>query len=275
MNFQKTCGLAVSFIALVGLNFVGCVRVDINTSGGVAPKAAPYADQSPIVHKISHLSRFGNIECEIEKDDVEKILNYASLVARCGDDNNDPLCAQEFTDMDNDFGCDIGFELNNLPSGPVGLQAWPPIFTFTSTPGLLSDGGNPLEEDPLDCLADGVICSQSDLEAVWGKAPPNDGIKIVRDILFCETTPFRTSWAGCAQFPGTGQAIAVTRDPGKNFKLEGILWLHEFGHTKGLRHIDKPLALNRDPDAVMAPNVNKSRTKLNRQECFRLRGGLQ
>jgi hypothetical protein len=272
MNFQKICFFAVFLIVLVSVGVSGCVRVIVNSKGFAAPEAPPYPEQSAIVHKISHLSRFESIECEIKKNEVEEILNYASLVARCGKDNNDdPLCAPEFTDMHNDFGCKISFELNTLPIqqfvDPIVDPNWPPIFTFPDITGLS-------EEDPLNCLADGVICSQGDLEKVWGVTPPNDGIKIVRDILFCENTTTPYGWVGCAQFPETGQAIAITRLPETDLKLEGILWLHEYGHTKGLRHITKPKALNRDPNAVMAPDVSHSRTKLNRKECFRLRDGF-
>lgn len=267
---QKACGFFLVFIALASLTFVGCVRVIVNTpmKGIVAPDAPPYPEQSLLVHEINHLSRFGDSETAINKGEVEEILSYASLVARCGEDNDDFLCALEFTDMGDDFGCNIGFQLNNSPLSPIELPNWPPIFTFPSAG--ISVGENPPEDDPLNCLADGVICSQSDLDAVWGVTPQNDGIKIVRDILFCGNTRF--NWAGCAQFPEAGQAIAITRHPDKDLKVEGILWLHEFGHTKGLRHT--PNGLNRNSKAVMSPEIGVSKTKLKRKECYKLRGGF-
>ena len=267
MNFQNI--FIVVLLSLSILSFGGCVRVSITapSKGSVAPKALPYPEQSLIKEPI-RLSRFKSEDTQISRNYVKQILSNASLVANCGKDNNDPRCAQ-FTDMSDDYGCKIEFELF---SGETERQSgsWPPTFDFPSST-VSTTAGNP-SNDPLNCLADGVICSQADLEAVWGTVPSNEGFKIVRDINFCENVRDDDDWVACAQFPPVGQAIAITSHPEKGAELEGILWLHEFGHTRKLFHIPNPLS--RDPKSVMRAGVHISRTKLNREECYRLRRGI-
>ncbi len=264
-------GLILFSLSLAMIGMVGCVKVNVQTSpkGEVTPKALPYSEQSLIKEEIS-LSRFKDKDTKIDSKEATEILDYASLVAKCGEGNVDSQCAKKFTDMYKDFGCKIEFKLGNAPSTNA-RDAWPPTFSFSE-----SSRGN-ASDDPLNCLADGVICSQNDLEAVWGLNPTNDGIKLVRHINFCENS--LGTWVACAQFPWLGQAIAIRRnleedknDPyARDTQLQGILWLHEFGHTKGLHHT--PNALNRDPSAVMTDYVWEEQTKLNGPECFKLRGG--
>ncbi len=276
MKFQKACGFTVFFVGLVSCSFISCVRVHVDTSilREAAPEAAPYPEQSLLVYKFNHVSRFDHPETEIKINEVQEILKYATLVARCGQDNNDLDCESKFLDMNNDFGCKIEFEGKDIKMRPApgGEGDVIPTFDLQTLTGVAPSPDPNSEPDPLNCLADGIICSQNDLETVWGKVdPPNEGIKIVRDILWCQATKF--NWAGCAQFPGSGgQAIAVIRHPQKVMELEGILWLHEFGHTKNLHHT--PNVLSKDPNAVMRPGVKKSKTKLNRKECYSLRGDL-
>lgn len=261
MNFQKAWAFGVGVITMVGLNFSGCVDVVVNTP--TIPEAPPYTEQTSLPVPIEHLSRFENSATEIRRDEVQTILNHASWIVKCGQDNEEDIlkCAQEFSDMVDDFGCKINFELDDAISGLS--SSWPPVFTFPS-PGFSE------EEDPLNCLADGVICSGADLNRVWGNPPANDGIKIVKEILFCGEK-FEDGWAGCAQFPEQGKAIAVARDPNKDLKWEATLWVHEFGHTRGLEHT--PNRFSKDPNAAMQPTVYVSHTKFKRRECFKLRGG--
>ncbi|MCA9422442.1 MAG: hypothetical protein KC592_15590 [Nitrospira sp.] len=270
MKFRKVSELGLISVGMVTLILFGCVRVNIQTQG--APKAPYFLDQPEIKVPIS-ISRFDGEDTRMSVESVEDILNQASLVAKCGIDNPEASCAHEFTDMHNDYGCNIKFTLENAPSsGNVGFVNWPPTFSLPSSSTGLTTGN----VDPLDCLADGFICSPSDLEAVWGAEPRNKGIKIVRDINFCEGTEIpegEEGWAACAQFPHQGQAIAMKKHPEKDTKLKGILWLHEYGHTRDLHHI--PNALSKDQNGVMRSGVSHSKTKLSRQECYRLREDFQ
>lgn len=65
---------------------------------------------------------------------------------------------------------------------------------------------------------------------------------------------------GCAPVPGASMAV-VRFTP----SLEGILWAHEFGHTKGLSH------RNSDPNAVMNGVINSSRLRITSDECSAFR----
>ncbi len=267
-------------VALASLIFfLGCVRVSINTptKGVAAPKALPYPEQRLLIEEIS-LQRFNSEDTKISPTEVKNILDYASLVARCGADNDDLSCDQFFSDMYNDSGCKIQFN-RKFFLDPMTFTPNPdliPTFEASTIQGTLPNPNS--EPDPLNCLADGVICSQSDLDGVWGVNPPNEGIKLVREISFCENTP--GEWAACAQFPSSGHAIAIRKNlrkdkdvlPATDPHLQGLLWLHEFGHTKGLRHT--PNALNSDPNSVMTSPVWEEQTKLNSQQCFKLREGL-
>ena len=43
--------------------------------------------------------------------------------------------------------------------------------------------------------------------------------------------------------------------------LEGILWAHEYGHTRGLQHRDA------DPNAVMNGIIGPTRRRITADEC--------
>ena len=82
------------------------------------------------------------------------------------------------------------------------------------------------------------------------KLPGN--IKVVEQINWCGG--FSPFIIGCAE---PGNSLVVVRI---NPALEGILWLHEFGHNKGLEH-------RNDDNAVMAPSIGATRTYVNDAEC--------
>jgi hypothetical protein len=69
----------------------------------------------------------------------------------------------------------------------------------------------------------GVVSSKHDFDKVTNSR----GVKVVKDVQWCETLgPF---W-GCARIPGTAMVVERIQDKDS----EGILWLHEYGHTQGL-----------------------------------------
>ncbi len=65
---------------------------------------------------------------------------------------------------------------------------------------------------------------------------------------------------GCAPVPGASMAVVRFTS-----SQEGILWAHEFGHTKGLGH------RNDDPNAVMNGTINSSRLRITSDECSAFR----
>ena len=94
------------------------------------------------------------------------------------------------------------------------------------------------------------INSQADLNAVL--ALPGQ-VKVVNQINWCGG--LSPNIIGCAPVPGT--SLVVVRFLPVS---EGILWLHEYGHNKGLNHRD-------DPTAVMHPTLDQSRTMITAEEC--------
>ncbi|WP_179957550.1 hypothetical protein [Exilibacterium tricleocarpae] len=70
-------------------------------------------------------------------------------------------------------------------------------------------------------------------------------VKAVNRINWCGG--FSPNIIGCAPAPGNG--ILVVRFTSS---LEGILWAHEHGHTRGLRH-------RNSSTAVMAPSIANTR----------------
>jgi hypothetical protein len=65
---------------------------------------------------------------------------------------------------------------------------------------------------------------------------------------------------GCAPVPGSSMVV-VRYIPSQ----EGILWAHEYGHTKGLPH------RNVDPNAVMNGIINSTHRRINSEECTAFR----
>jgi hypothetical protein len=96
----------------------------------------------------------------------------------------------------------------------------------------------------------GIINSGADFTAVNG-LPGN--VKVVNQINFCSTPGIGI--IGCAPVPGV--SLVVVRFTANQ---EGILWLHEFGHNKGLGH-------RTGADFVMNPVIGPNRLQVNTAEC--------
>ncbi|MDN5211635.1 hypothetical protein QQ020_06225 [Fulvivirgaceae bacterium BMA12] len=96
----------------------------------------------------------------------------------------------------------------------------------------------------------GIINSQADFLAVNGL--PGE-IKVVNQINWCGG--IAPNIIGCAPVPGVS-LVVVRFDESQ----EGILWLHEYGHNKGLSHRNVP-------DAVMNGVIGPTHKKINQNEC--------
>lgn len=97
----------------------------------------------------------------------------------------------------------------------------------------------------------GIINSGVDFDAV--RQLPGY-VKVVNQINWCGG--FQPGIIGCAPVPGDSMVVVRHEPAGQ----EGILWLHEFAHTKGRHHRD-------DPDAVMYFAVGDTRRELDADEC--------
>lgn len=96
----------------------------------------------------------------------------------------------------------------------------------------------------------GVINSQADFQAV--NSLPGQ-IKVVNQINWCGG--LAPNIIGCAPVPGN--SLVVIRF---TLNQEGILWVHEFGHNKGLNH-------RNGVDLVMNPFIGTTQRGVNQAEC--------
>ena len=96
----------------------------------------------------------------------------------------------------------------------------------------------------------GFINSEADFIAVNGL--PGE-IKVVNQINWCGG--IAPNIIGCAPVPGNS-FVVVRLDESR----EGLLWLHEYGHNKGLSHRNAP-------DAVMNGVIDPTHKKINQAEC--------
>jgi len=266
------------FLGVASVSIQGCVRLNLETRDDCVglPEALPFEEQTELKYKIK-VSRFkysaGGIgeNVAIEAGRVDGIFGHATNVLRCGEGNEDAAECGE-VDVQGDFACKVTLERK-------GSDATIPTFTLPFRPTPSPDLTGVQVDEDLDCTRDGEICSGFDLLETWN-ADPTEGVKVVNNVKWCngireiEVEDFEAGklgpiWIGCGQLPG--RSMAVERI---NEDIEGILWPHEFGHAKGLYHATgQSCALNDDPQALMSPEIWKTQTKLNGQECFGFRGG--
>jgi hypothetical protein len=96
-------------------------------------------------------------------------------------------------------------------------------------------------------------------------------IKIVERITWCgDGVVLPTGGAlGCSPVPGNGLVVVRTYPEAPdefNTGIEPITWLHEFGHTRGLRHNTS------DADDIMATGLGLENTRITSSECATYNG---
>ncbi len=82
-------------------------------------------------------------------------------------------------------------------------------------------------------------------------------VKVVNQINWCGT--FQPGIIGCSPVGGNSQVVVRY-----TANEEGILWAHEYGHTRGLGH-------RNDTNAVMNPFIGITETRVNSAECAAFR----
>ena len=224
----------------------GCIKIDVtvpNDSINNPPEdeiceLEPFDEQVEVVHKIDVTKYF---DSEISIEDAKTILTQAENVAREG--NKNPMAG-------GDVACNIRFEVK----------------ATSETLGTFGTLGNPLLSTPaalaLDCLGNGEICSEFDFYAV--AANNSSEVKVVNDIRWCNFP--RAGVAGCTDKNFSMVVRRMCEEPDQCPVLEGISWLHEFGHLQGLYH-------RRDDSepAVMKDTFTSHDVGLNACECLKYR----
>ena len=259
MNSQKAYGCQVIFVGMILLMLIGCVRVKVETAGHKKSlsevitqrgdrtgesleycEVLPFSQQSEVVHSLP-VTKHPNVT--LSSNEADEILAEATKVAREGGGN--------------DFRCKVTLKREtSVPINEIGTSS-DMIADFQWSPGALVH--------PDGCVFFGEICSKFDFETM--KALDPKGVKVVEEITWCNKTATQLV-GGCADRPG--HSLAVIRPPcngGSCPKLEGVLWLHEYGHNRNIAHrrVDDP-----EP-AVMYPGVSSQHTSLNKCECQKLR----
>src|SRR5262249_6043356 len=97
----------------------------------------------------------------------------------------------------------------------------------------------------------GMINSNADFNTINGLP---GRIKVVNQINVCGAT-ISPNIIGCAPIPGSSQVVVRF-----TAAEEGILWAHEYGHTRGLNH-------RNDATAVMNGTISPAHSMVNNQEC--------
>lgn len=111
-------------------------------------------------------------------------------------------------------------------------------------------------------VGNGIISSQADYDAVCAESNHAHRIYIVNQILYCggNTPDPGFIYIGCSDTPGSCMILARTDDD-----EEAILWMHEYGHTRGLPHRD-------NNSAVMHRTVASNHKQVNQTECNAYQG---
>ncbi len=136
-----------------------------------------------------------------------------------------------------------------LADATLLLQAWDGPGDDTCPTGLTRKGPVTVFSD-----GDGSVDSEKELDEVIA-APGR--IKVVKSINWCNG--IAPDIKGCTRLGGKG--VVVTRAA---IHQEGVIWAHEFGHSKGLPH--------RDADgALMDPKLATLHRRVNKGECDALR----
>lgn len=99
-------------------------------------------------------------------------------------------------------------------------------------------------------LGNGSINSEADFLAVNGQ--PGQ-VKVVNQINWCGA--LIPNVIGCAPVPGPSLVVVRFTQ-----SLEGTLWVHEFGHNKGLSH-------RTGTTLVMNPFIGSTQRAINQTEC--------
>jgi hypothetical protein len=96
----------------------------------------------------------------------------------------------------------------------------------------------------------GIINSQADFNTINGLA---GRVKVVNQINWCGG--LIPNVIGCAPVPGNSQVVVRF-----TANQEGILWAHEYGHTRGLNHVT-------GATSIMNGTIGTTHTMLTQTEC--------
>ena len=258
MKKLRERGFFLIFPGMIILMLIGCVRVKVETAGAIKSlsqeiihtgipvgptgnpqqycQVLPFAQQSEVIHSLN-VTKYTGIE--LPSKEVDEIFSEATKVAREGEGM--------------DFPCRITLMRETAEDTIKDFQY------HTASVKLGTDVTSMNE-----CFGFGEICTEFDFNIMDALDP--QGVKVVGEITWCGQ-PGTAAIGGCSNQPGHSMAVARFCTDGGCPKLEGVLWLHEFGHNKNLSHRQ---ADDHDP-GVMHQGINSAHLSLNACECQNLR----
>ena len=234
-------------LGIVIISIGGCTRITIKQPTARVCNVPSFSDQSEVKHVLKVVSFQGNnaagavnsaTNSEMKVRTVARLLDKATKAAREGEGN--------------DFACKISFTM-------------PP--PKTEVPNRVILPMKPLTTVTNECLDNGKICTETDLEKVVNSVEKGT-IILVNDLNWCGETALDTFW-GCTKNKRTVIESACQGEICP--ESESILWLHEFGHV-----MDRPDRNDNDPRPyVMSGVIDSQNTRLTECDCEDLRKNIE
>lgn len=176
-------------------------------------------------------------------------LNYVRLGDFNGDGITDLITSVRVADEGLSISKDITARLNNADVNKILASAQKVLWRNNGTGDVECFVKFHQEGDISNfSIGNGIINTKRDLERVFA-LPGN--VKLVREINICgnEISP---NIAGCAIIGG--KTMVVKKQT--TYLLDGIVWAHEYGHMKALRHRSNTLALMNETGTTKSQRVN-------------------
>ena len=205
MKFSRACELILFLLCLISLSVTGCVTVSVNTDGATLPGVPPGCELDP---------NTGQVFCA---DACEKTYEHTVTVAR----------HQSLEGLNFDIASSILEEAQRVAQDEEGFLADDNVsckVSFRLAPG----GFNEITDEDLE-----VVNTEQEYIALM-QMP--EWVKAVRTLYMCAMQGQIREWpapiSGCStDYPY--KLSIVTYDEQNRNSYNGILWLHEIGHTRG------------------------------------------
>lgn len=235
MKFSRACELIFLLLCLISFSVTGCVMVSVDTDATNQPGLPPGCEFDP---------NTGQVFCA---DSCEKTYEHTVTVAR----------HQRLEGLNSDIASSILEEAQRVAQDEEGFFADDNVackVSFRLAPGGLNE--ITAQDDTVDNEEEYIALMQM---PEW--------VKAVKTLYMCgmqgQIRKFPAPISGCStDYPY--KLSIVTYDEQNPNSYNGILWLHEIGHTRG--NVD---IWEQDDNWVMYGAPTENSRKLTCRECAR------